>query len=118
MMEGQEEDIVNKGMEPKQESLLWTSTYAKEVEGPMVLEGAGRFWIIPFVKKLDLFLGHRYKRGGKCDAGMKKPHPKGLNSWKQHKLPLRTDIAADNMWKATAWVSEDAAAFGQERVCW
>ena len=36
------EEIVNKGMASKQETLWWTSTYAKEVEGPMVIEGEVR----------------------------------------------------------------------------
>ena len=35
---------------------------AKETEGPMVIEGAGKF--------LRDLLGSRYKRSGKCEAGM------------------------------------------------
>ena len=34
---------VSKGVEPKQESLWWTSTHATDVEGSMVNEGAGAF---------------------------------------------------------------------------
>ena len=44
-------------MEPKQESLWWASTYCKETEGPMVIEGAGKF--------LRDLLGSRYKRSVK-----------------------------------------------------
>ena len=56
-------------MERKQESLWWTSTHAKELEGPMVIEGAGMFWIISSVKKFDI-LGYRCNRSKKCEAGM------------------------------------------------
>ena len=44
--------IARKGMEPKQESLWGTSTYAKEVDGLMVIEGARKFWVMSFVQGL------------------------------------------------------------------
>ena len=44
----------------------------------MVLEVAGKWWIVPFVKMFDL-LGYRCERTGKCD-GMKKTLKKGVGS--------------------------------------
>ena len=32
------------------------SAYAKDMDGPMIIQGAGTFWIIPFVKKCE-FVG-------------------------------------------------------------
>ena len=50
------EEIVGKGLDPKQETLWWTSTFAVEAEEQLVIEGADKFWIIPFVKKFDCWV--------------------------------------------------------------
>ena len=63
-------------MEPKQESLWWASAYAKEAENPKVVEGAGKFC----VELWAIYLGSRYKRSGKCEAGMDRTLKKGMNS--------------------------------------
>ena len=52
-------------MEPKQESLWWASTYAKEAEGPIVIGGAGKFcvelWVICWeVGTREVGSGKRY----------------------------------------------------------
>ena len=42
------------GMELKEESLWWTSTYAKEMDEPMVISSGGQLWVVPFVRKCYL----------------------------------------------------------------
>ena len=68
------------GMELKEESLWWTSTYAKEMDEPMVILSGGQLWVVPFVRKCDL-LGYRHERSGECVAGMTKTPKKGTDSW-------------------------------------
>ena len=66
MMAKLAEEIVSKGVAPKQESLRWTRTYAKDAEEPVVIEGRWEFWVLFFVKKFDIVVW-RKSRGRVCE---------------------------------------------------
>ena len=58
------EELMDLDMEPKQESLWWTSTYKSEDERTVTVGRTGKSWDMPFVKIFDL-LGCRFRRSGK-----------------------------------------------------
>ena len=64
------EELRKMGMEPKQESLWWTSTYEREHKKQ-----------VPFVTEFDI-LGYSYTRSEKETKGLERFLNKGLGWWR------------------------------------
>ena len=62
--------------------------HRQQGDGPVIMVGAGKFWVMPFVKKVH-WLGDRYKRSGKCEAGMN-TWKEGTNSWLKERHGYRS----------------------------
>ena len=58
------EELMDPDMDPKLESLWWTSTYKDEVERMLKVGCKGKSGDLPFVQVLDL-LENRFRRTGK-----------------------------------------------------
>ena len=54
MVEELTEEVLRSGMEPKWESVWWNSTRVGEEDKPMVLKGAGKCCVLPFVEDFDM----------------------------------------------------------------
>ena len=73
------EELLNLDMEPKPESLWWTSSY--EEEDKLTLQGGGgKDWELPFREVFEV-LGYRFQRDGKGTQGVEKTLRKGMGSW-------------------------------------
>ena len=57
------EELMDPDMDPKPESLWWTSTCKDEIERTLKIECKGKSWDLPFVQVFDL-LENRFRRTG------------------------------------------------------
>ena len=73
------EELLNLDMEPKPESLLWTSSY-EEDKLTLQVGGGGKDWDLPFREVFEV-LGYRFQRDGKSTQGVGKTLRKGMGSW-------------------------------------
>ena len=74
------EELLNLDMEPKPESLWWTSSYEEEDKLTLQVGGGGKDWELPFREVFEV-LGYRFQRDGKGTQGVEKTLRKGMGSW-------------------------------------
>ena len=74
------EELMDLDMEPKRESLWWTSTHKDKEKNPLRVESRNRAWVLPFCEVFDV-LGYRFHRDGKGFQGAERTMCKGLRSW-------------------------------------
>ena len=74
------EELLNLDMEPKPESLWWTSSYEEEDKLTFQVGGGGKDWELPFREVFEV-LGYRFQRDGKGTQGVEKTLRKGMGSW-------------------------------------
>ena len=67
-------------MEPRPESLWWTSTYKAEDKVTLKVKNGGLTWDLPF-KEVFGVLGCRFHRDGKGAQGSERTLCKGVGSW-------------------------------------
>ena len=74
------EELLDLDMEPKPESLWWTSTYKGEDMRTLRVGGRDKVWDLPFCEVSDVF-GYRFHRDGKGFQGAERRMCKALRSW-------------------------------------
>ena len=74
------EELLDLDMEPKPESLWWTSSYEEEGQITLKVTGRGKEWDLPFMEVFDV-LGYRFQRDGKGTQGVEKTLRKGMGCW-------------------------------------
>ena len=67
-------------MEPKLESLWWTSTHKHEDAQTLRVGSRGGIWDLPFCENPDV-LGYRFHRDGKGFQGAERTMCKAMKSW-------------------------------------
>ena len=73
------EELTDVDMQPKPESLWWTSTNKEEDERTLKAGSRGKSWDLPLVEAFDL-LGFRFRRSGRRIQRTEKLS-KGMGSW-------------------------------------
>ena len=63
--------MLNLDMEPKPESLWFTSSYEEEDKPTLKMGGEGKEWDLPFREVFEV-LGYRFRRDGKGTQGVEK----------------------------------------------
>ena len=74
------EELLNLDMEPKPESLWWTSSYEEQDKLTLKVGGGGKDWDLPFREVFEV-LGYHFQRDGKGTQGVEKTLRKGMGSW-------------------------------------
>ena len=74
------EELLDLDMEPKPESMWWTSTHKHEDMKTFRVGSRGGVWDLPLCGNFDV-LGYRFHRHGKGFQGAERTMCKALRSW-------------------------------------
>ena len=74
------EELLDLDMEPKPESLWWTSTYRGEEKTTLRVGSRTKTWEFPFREVFEV-LGYRFHQDGKGFQGAERTMCKGMGSW-------------------------------------
>ena len=83
------EELLDLDMEPKPESLWWTSTYKHEDMRTLHVGGRDKMWDLPSCEVFDV-LGYLFHRDGKGFQGAERSMCKALRSWWRDKYIYRS----------------------------
>ena len=92
------EELLDLDMEPKPESLWWTSTHKHEDKRTLCVGDRGKLWDLAFCEVFDV-LGYRFHRDGKGFQGAERRGPEKLVARRIH--PPLTDSPNDNQVQAS-----------------
>ena len=74
------EELLDLDIEPKPESVWWTSTFKDEDMRTLRVGGRDKIWDLAFCEVFDV-LGYRFHRDGKGFQGVERSMFKVLRSW-------------------------------------
>ena len=99
MVNGIIEELMDLDLEPKPESLLWTSTHKHEDTTTLRVGSRGRAWELPFREVVFELLGYRYHRDSKV------PNAPCARAWEACDVIITSTARRQFRWRPSASVS-------------
>ena len=87
------EELLDLDMEPKPESVWWTSTSKCEIMTTLRVGSRGKGWDLPFLEVFEV-LGYRCHRDGKGFQGAGRTVCKCMGSWWRDKVHISLEDGA------------------------